>query len=71
MLYLSYVSHLVTLFCICRFIPNGCEVDIRIPESFPQESLEEFILAFAKVSIELNVEEISSFVSQILSLHTE
>ena len=33
---------------LSKFIPNGCEVDIRIPESFPQESLEEFIRAFAK-----------------------
>ena len=41
---------IIYVVCVCRFIPNGCEVDIRIPESFPQESLEEFILAFAKVS---------------------
>lgn len=33
---------------LSKYIPNGCEVDIRIPESFPQESLKEFILAFAK-----------------------
>ena len=47
--YMLYVSK-------CRYIPNGCEVDIRIPESFPEESLKEFILAFAKVSIlELNL----------------
>ena len=33
-----------------RFIPNGCEVDITIPETFPMEPLLKFIDAFINAS---------------------
>ena len=33
----------------CRSMPNGCEVDITIPEDFPPEALMEFIEAFINV----------------------
>ena len=33
-----------------RYIPNGCEVDLTIPETFPIEPLLEFIDAFINVS---------------------
>ncbi len=32
-----------------RYIPNGAEVDIMIPEEFPKEDLVHFMEDFAKV----------------------
>ena len=32
-----------------RHVPNGCEIDLTIPENFSAESLLEFIDAFIKV----------------------
>ena len=32
-----------------RHMPNGCEVDVTIPEDFPPEALMEFIEAFINV----------------------
>ena len=34
-----------------RHMPNGCEVDITIPEDFPPEALMEFIEAFINVML--------------------
>ena len=32
-------------------MPNGCEVDVTVPEDFPPEALMEFIDAFINVII--------------------
>ena len=32
-------------------MPNGCEVDVTIPEDFPPEALMEFIEAFINVML--------------------
>ena len=39
----------IIAFMIFRYVPNGCEVDLNIPEDFPPESLMEFIDAFINV----------------------
>jgi hypothetical protein len=36
---------------IYRSMPNGCEVDITVPEDFPPDALMDFIEAFINVII--------------------
>ena len=38
-----------TITTLCRLIPNGCEVDLTIPEEFPPKALMDFIDAFINV----------------------
>ena len=45
------VVNMYYFFLSPRSIPNGCEVDITIPEDFPPEALMEFIDAFINVII--------------------
>ena len=37
---------------VYRYIPNGCEVDLKIPETFSLESLVEFIDSFIEVYVQ-------------------